>query len=421
MSFDFMNYKTQGDKKNSSFFEEYKLKVYERRKKSGLNDLLGQMRALVMQVQSGDGISCLEELYLMTPFRLTAAYINNTHKIYFLTNEKDEPCYIILEPLSQHYVDDMTHLDDLYPNARVKPNARYVGEIFHTENMQETQKILESQDMRFHMQYETRNNFFCNKSFIFTFPSYYTTNRVGYTESDIHDHDALEIGQRFQLTIAETARLEAANKRFCDHGLDKIIAGVDHMATRILSNEREDAILEFLSLSNYYFWGAYNIHEMNSSTNVTRNACDKPELQSPAKVFTANNTPFMVNSFKKLPMPTEDFVRNFGRRMHHIAQHVSDGEHASGQKNIDHAISVLRDEFKISFLAHVVGECKDKPDLKQIFSEHSEYSLLITEYIERCHGYDGFFTRQNVAALTQAAGQDEALNASLHHVGRVFD
>jgi hypothetical protein len=82
------------------------------------------------------------------------------------------------------------------------------------------------------------------------------------------------------------------------------------MATRILAGEREDALLEFLTMSNYYFWGTYNIGDMR----------------------------------------------------------------------------------------------------------HSEYSILITEYIERCNGFEGFFTKSNVAALTEAAGLDER-----YEHGHVFD
>ena len=98
--------------------------------------------------------------------------------------------------------------------------------------------------------------------------------------------------------------------------------GVDHAATRILAGDREHALLEYLTVVPYYFWGAYNIHEMNSSTNVTRHPDIDDEKKSPARVFTANNTPSIVNSFDNLPMPTEDFVRNFGRRMHHMAMAV---------------------------------------------------------------------------------------------------
>ncbi len=54
---------------------------------------------------------------------------------------------------------------------------------------------------------------------------------------------------------------------------------------------------------------------------------------------------------------------------------------------------------------HVVDETKS-----------SSYSMLITRYIERCHGNDGFCTRENVASLTAAAGADERY---VH--GQVFD
>jgi hypothetical protein len=148
---------------------------------------------------------------------------------------------------------------------------------------------------------------------------------------------------------------------------------------------------------------------------VNRNPTVADDKRSPAKVFTANNTPSFVNSFEGLPMPTEDFVRNYGRRMHHIAIEVKDGDHASGRKNIDYVVDTLREQ-GVPFLAKVVGECVDEPNLKQIFSKHSHYSLLITEYVERCFGFRGFFTKSNVAELTEAAGRDE----QLHHVN-VFD
>jgi len=54
--------------------------------------------------------------------------------------------------------------------------------------------------------------------------------------------------------------------------------------------------------------------------------------------------------------------------------------------------------------------------MKQIFSKSSPFSLLITEYVERCHGFQGFFTRTNVAALTEAAGKAER-----YEHGHVFD
>ncbi|MEM7138347.1 MAG: hypothetical protein AAF500_17340 [Myxococcota bacterium] len=414
MNFDMMSYEPKGDKKNSDFFNEYRLKIYGRREESGLSEMLGGMKGIVIQVQHGDALAYLEELYSMSPYRFDCARLNDTHKVYFLSSKPEQPRLIVLEPLSDDYQDDLTRLNMLYPKARPKPHARYVGEIYHTKDLAETRRVLESHEIRFHERGEERDPFFANQNFAFTVPSDFTGNRIGYAAIDL-DPGAIDFGQRLELTDAQRARLDAAEEQSSEAGISELLRGPDHMATRILAGEREDAILEFLTMSSYYFWGAYNIKDMNSSTNVNRNPNINDETLSPAKVFTANNTPSFVNSFEGRPMPTEDFVRNYGRRMHHIAYEVRDGDHPSGQKNIDYVVEKLK-SFGIPFLAHVVGSCGEEPDLKQIFSKHSDYSILITEYVERCHGFEGFFTKSNVAALTEAAGLDER-----YEHGHVFD
>ena len=68
--------------------------------------------------------------------------------------------------------------------------------------------------------------------------------------------------QTDELTAAQKDELEQVAQLSHDHGLTDLLAGVDHCATRILAGEREDAILEFLTMANYYFWGAYNIAAM---------------------------------------------------------------------------------------------------------------------------------------------------------------
>ena len=405
---DIFSYTPKGDKHNSDFFNEYLIKIYERRKLSGLTELLGNISAIVIQVQTGDALAYLQELYLMTPYRYSASYMNQTHKIFCLINNNHTPALIVMEPLNPNYIDDISRINKIYPNACQKFNARYVGEIIQTQSLTDTVDILQSHNFRFFNADSSVNPFYYNKNFVFTRMSDLTFNRVGYTQSDIYNWDSLELGQQFYLTTTEQNLLNKLDALTIEHGIKPLIKGIDHLATRILAGEREDAILEYLCLSNYYFWGAYNITDMNSSTNVSR-AVHGDDIKSPAKVFTANNTPYMINSFKNLPMPTEDFVRNYGRRLHHIAYEIIDGDHISGEKNIDFVIKSLRDDNNILFLAKVFGACEGAPDLKQIFSKHSEYSLLITEYVERCHGFDGFFTRENVAALTQAAGLDETI------------
>jgi len=78
-------------------------------------------------------------------------------------------------------------------------------------------------------------------------------------------------------------------------GLVDLLLPIDHLATRVYSQNREAAILEYLTLTSYYYWGSYDIADQNSSTNVTKSVHYANELESPAKVFTAANHPYFVN------------------------------------------------------------------------------------------------------------------------------
>jgi hypothetical protein len=411
---DLVNYTPLGDKKNSDFFNEYLPKIYERRAESGLDEVVGDMVGVVIQIEPGDGINYLAELAAMGPYRLYDTRLTPTHRAFFLRSQLAFPRLIVLEPLTSSYVDEITRWNMLHPLSARKPNSRYVGEIYRTDSTKAVRDALEPQQIRFVYPGETANAFFANPHFAFTLPSAFTYNRVGYCDIDLDDVEALGLGESINLTAEEQGTLDRASALQAEHDISQLILGIDHMATRVLAGEREDAILEYLTMVPYYFWGAYNISEMNSSTNVTRHPDIDDDKKSPARVFTANNTPSFVNSFEGLPMPTEDFVRNFGQRMHHMALAVIDG-HVATEKNVDYVVRQLED-MGTPFLANVVGECVDDPNLKQIFSKSSPYSMLITEYVERCHGYEGFFTRDNVAALTAAAGADER-----YEHGHVFD
>ena len=416
-AFDLISYKPEGDKKNTEFFHEFLPKVYERRMSSGLDDMLSTMAAVMIQVDPGDGLKYLSELTVMGPYRFHSAHVDATHKVYVLKNSlrPKTPMIIVFEPLSKDYMDDLVRLNLLYPMSRDKRHARYIGEIFWTSDIKATREALESQFIRFYDEGESPNGFFFNPHMAFTYPSDFTGNKVGYWDASKPELEALNLGQKLELSAAEKDQLTKAAEWADGTGVMKLVMGLDHMATRVLMGDREHAILELLSLTPHYFWGAYNISDQNSSTNVTRNPKVSDDKHSPAKVFTANNVPSYLNSFDGLPMPTEDFVRNYGRRMHHMAVEVKDGDDGKGEKNVDRVVALLMDQ-GTKFLAHVVGECKDTPDLKQIFSKHSQYSVLITEYVERCHHFKGFFTKQNVAALTAAAGADEQFVHGNHGV-----
>lgn len=411
---DLATYQPKGDKENSAFFWEYLPKIYERRAASGVDDLVGPMAGVLVQVEHGDAVPYLAELALLGPYRLIDTRLTDTHKVFLLRSAPEFPRMIVVEPLSATYEDKATRFNKLYPLAAKKPNARYVGEIYRCGDNVAVRDALEAHSIRFVYPDDTDIPIYRAPHLLFTFLSDFTYNRVGYVDVDIDDLDAIGFAERFTLAPSEQALIDQAIALQEEHGIADRVLGLDHMATRILAADREDAILEYLTMVPNYFWGAYNIAEMNSSTNVTRSPHVDDDKVSPARVFTANNTPSFVNSFEGHPMPTEDFVRNFGRRMHHLAYEVADGE-IDGAKNVDYVVAKLA-ELGTPFLANIVGECRDEPNLKQIFSKSSPFSLLITEYVERCHGYEGFFTRDNVAALTEAAGADERYDH-----GHVFD
>jgi 4-hydroxyphenylpyruvate dioxygenase-like putative hemolysin len=54
----------------------------------------------------------------------------------------------------------------------------------------------------------------------------------------------------------------------------------------------------------------------------------------------------------------------------------------------------------MAFLLDLVGS--ESEGLRQIFSEPSQNTLIVNEYIQRYGDFDGFFTKNNVERLTQA-------------------
>jgi hypothetical protein len=251
--------KRHGDKTNTAFFEEALPLILKRREESGLEDLLVRMRGVVIQVGTGDTISYMTELYLMTPYRFQAAYKTKSHKVYVLTTRPAYPTLFILEPLKADYYDKFTALNFQYPRAKEHLNAKYLGEIYQTKDLKKTVQILTDQQFRFQDPLGTVNEFLANPNFSFTQPSYYTHNIIGYTENDLTDFESLKIGERFTLTEEQEIELKKYDTLQRKYGLYEILYGIDHLATRVFCNDREDALLEFLSLTNYYFWGAYNI------------------------------------------------------------------------------------------------------------------------------------------------------------------
>lgn len=396
-----------GDKKNSDFFEEYLYRLLEERDRSGLTEMIGGIEALMISVEPGNSVEYIAELALMTPYQYLVTLDSEKHLTHVLRIDMNSPDILLREVKQPGHSDIFRSLNDLYPVGARRPHSRYLGEILHTNDRHQVVALQQQREFRFFPVGQLADldlplNVSISK------PSPYTQNVVGYMERPM---DGIRVYHHGQCVILSSA--QAANDRGKEMqeklGVNGLILPIDHLATRVYSQNREAAILEYLALSSYYYWGSYDIKDQNSSTNVTKNIRGIPEASSPAKVFTANNHPYCVNHLDQLPSPTETFVRNYGPRLHHLAVEVKDGQ-TGGKENIDHVVDAIRAQGK-GFLLETIGSREE--GLKQIFSSASDFSSLIVEYVQRFGDFQGFFTRENVAMLTYAAGQEENVKAGV--------
>lgn len=398
-----LNFGRHGDKQNSAFFEEYLVRLLEERDRVGLTDMIYEIDAIMLTVDPGHSIDYIAELCLMTPYHYLVTLESESHWTHVLRIDLQYPDLIVREVKEPKIQGIFRSLNEVYPIGARKPNSRYMGEILRVSDMHSVVELQKEREFRFFSQNQIRRmelpgNLAVSK------PSPYTHNVVSYIERSPEQLRVYALGLSMIRNDVQEAYL-AAKELQKARQIDDLIMPIDHLATRIYSQNREVAILEWLSLSSYYYWGSYDIKDQNSSTNVTKNIHFKDEVRSPVKVFTANNTPYFVNHLEKLPSPTETFVRNYGPRLHHVALAVKDGER-NNMENIDYVVEQIRQEGQ-DFLLDVIGSKEE--GLKQIFSNASEHSSLIIEYVQRFGDFDGFFTKQNVANLTHAAGVADEL------------
>jgi hypothetical protein len=394
-----------GDKQNSALFDEFLTKLMEERDHIGLSQAIRQIDALMITVEPGNSLAYVGELCLMTPYHYLVTLESQDHATHVLRIDMNAPDILVREVKDPNTRGIFRSLNEVYPIGAHKPNSRYMGEVFRVENLHEVVEMQKARDIRFFNQDQIRKLELPGNMAVVK-PSPYTHNIVGYWERPESDIRVYALGWS-SIRDDVNAAYQQAKEAQARLGLDKMLLPIDHLATRVYSQNREAAILEYLTLTSYYYWGSYDIADQNSSTNVTKSIHHANELESPAKVFTAANHPYFVNHLLKLPSPTEQFVRNFGPRLHHLAVAVADGE-VGGKPNIDYVVDSLRDCGQ-DFLLDVIGSKEE--GLKQIFSSASEFSSLIVEYVQRFGDFQGFFTKDNVAELTHAAGVDESLKA----------
>jgi len=362
------------DLKNS---DEYLLEkapsIIAERKRLGLEGLVGGLQAVIINTEPERQRATAEELLRYTGLEYNGAF------------EDDEYRTCVLKTRAYHGFrsadflvrarvkgDNPFYQLNMAPNSRHLSNTRLETFVFETKDIEEYVSIQKSQGFEFLTDGIVRMD---NYSFIQTVPSKFTGNSLGFIQWT---------GERGRYETSGSRKLDWYMKKpKLDHLQN--VRWLDHAATRVKAQDRNQAIIEFMKLTNYNFDLAIYVKPSNSITSVAR--------LSPkdfAMVFTSGISPYVSD---ELSGPTEKFIHNYGSRVHHIAFQTEEIEETYS--------SLVRDEMK--FLIELVGSPEE--GLKQTFTEPSKNTLQVNEYIHRYGDFDGFFSKSNVTLLTEATGK----------------
>jgi 4-hydroxyphenylpyruvate dioxygenase-like putative hemolysin len=343
-------------------------KVIAERKKAGLEGLVGGLESVIINTEQANLRAAAQELVDFTGLHVDSAFRDDRFMTCVLKTEGSAD-FLLRSRLGGR---NPFRALNLYARSAHLPNTRLETLVFRVNDIDRYVGIQKERGVRF---LTTRPLRAANYSFIQTGPSTLTGNSIGFIEW--HGTRGAYGGpttDRVGWRLGKPPRLYA-----------RYVRELDHAATRVRAEDRDDAIIEFIKLTNYHFDFAIYVKVFNSITNVARLTAKEY-----AMVFTSGISPY-VND--EVSGPTEKFAHNFGPRVHHIAFRT---------QRIDDVFASLRRD-GVEFLIDLVGSPKE--GLKQTFTMPSPYTLLVREYIHRYADFDGFFTKSNVTLLTKATGR----------------
>ncbi|ACV67472.1 VOC family protein [Desulfohalobium retbaense] len=342
--------------------------IREMRQQKGLEGLVGGLEGVIINTEPQMHERAVAELLRTTGMQAGECFAEATRRISRLqaANSPD----LILQTRLQG---DNPFWDlNMNPKSRFLPNTRLETFVFRTEDLAEYVRLQRDRGVAF-MTEEIQQ--YPDYDFIQTRPSRFTNNSLGFIQWK---------NPGGSLAAAQAEPAAALPEKPALAHLDNI-GRLDHCATRVTAAERDQAILEFMELTNYNFDFAIYVDSLNSITNVAR--LSDTDF---AMVFTSG---IAAATGPETAGPTEQFIVNYGRRVHHMA---------FATDNIDATYDALeRDGMR--FLVELVGS--EEEGLQQTFTMPSKYTLLVNEYIHRYGDFDGFFTKSNVTTLTEATGR----------------
>ena len=337
----------------------------DERRDAGLEGLVGGLDSAIIATETDHLVPAVYELLRYTGHACTETFFDADSQSYVLSVPGSASLIVRSRESSSNpfAVSNKARLTGPLPNTRLETF------VFSTPNIKEYVAIQKERGIQFLTPEPIVSDYF---SSIQTVPSPYTGNSIGFIEWQ----DEMRIFAPTRVTTVSPDITKPAYNHL------KNISTLDHAATRVRAQDRTAAILEFLSLTNYHYDFGVHVKSQNSITSVARR--NKEDF---AMVFTSGITPYTSDEASG---PTEKFIRNYGTRVHHMAFQTG---------RIEETVAMLKKD-GMEFLLELVGS--DADGLKQIFSEPSQHTLIVNEYIHRYGNFDGFFTRSNVEKLTEA-------------------
>ncbi len=354
------------DFKNSDdFLKEEVERIDHKRYELGLTGFVGGLDFIIVNTETKNLTRAANWLLSYTGFKYAGAFRDDHYNTVTLKSPNG-PDILIRSRITG---DNPFTRFNTNPKAKHLPNTRLETYVFQTRELKEYYDIQKGRGVEFLSDGIIENDKY---SFIQTVPSELTGLSYGYIEW----RDAPRV-YAYDKTESINPAIVKPKKEYLSN-----ISILDHTATRVEATERDAAIIEFMELTEYNFDFAIYVKDQNSITNVARVSPDDF-----AMVFTSGI--FHSDDYTRSG-PTEKFVHQYGRRVHHLAFIT---------ENIDLTFNKLQDD-GMEFLLRLAGSPEE--GLKQTFSEPSPYTLLVNEYIHRFGDFDGFFTKSNVTLLTEA-------------------
>ena len=144
-----LSFPRKGDKLNSDFFEEYLVRLLEERDSTGLTNMIHEIDAIMITVDPGHSIRYIGELALMTPYHYLVTLESEDHWTHVLRINMNSPDILVREVKDPSIRGIFRSLNEVYPIGAIKPNCRYMGEIFRVSNLHETVELQTEREFRF--------------------------------------------------------------------------------------------------------------------------------------------------------------------------------------------------------------------------------------------------------------------------------